>query len=64
MTVDLLLIFFLQAEDNLGWDNALVRKLEVEVGIQRERCCIFEQMGRDIFAIHGVLHVAAILVDS
>ena len=64
MTVDLLLVLFLQTKDDLGGDDALVGKLEVQIRIQRERGRVFEQMGSDILAIHRVLHVSPILIDS
>lgn len=64
MTINFLLILFLQAEHNLGWDNAFIRKLEVKVGIQRKRSRVLKQMSSDIFAIYGILHMSAILINS
>lgn len=64
MTVNLLLIFLLHAEYDLGWDDAFIRILEVQIWVQAKRRGVFEQMGGDFFVINEVLHVRPRLIHS
>lgn len=64
MTVNFLLIFLLHAEDDLGWDDAFIRILEVQIWVQAKRSGVFEQMGGDFFVVNKVLHVRPRLIHS
>lgn len=62
MTVDLLLILLFETKDYLSWHDALVRILEVQVGIDGERGRIFKQVCRDLFSVNTPLHVVSRLI--
>jgi hypothetical protein len=64
MTVDLLLILLLHTEDDLRGHDALVRIFEVQVGVEREGCCILEQVCSDWFMVDNISHVTAGLVNA
>jgi hypothetical protein len=64
MTINLLLVFLLQAEDDLTGHNTLVRVLEMQVRVDRERSGVLEKMSRDFLVINHVLHMVSGLIDA
>lgn len=62
MAIYFLLIFFFHAEYYLSRDYALVRVLEMKIGIQSKGCCVFEEMCCDRNAIDHVFHMISCLV--
>ena len=64
MTVDLFLILLLHTEDDLRGHDPLVRIFEVQVRVEREGCCILEQMRSDWFMVDNISHVTTGLVDA
>ena len=64
MAVNLPLILFFETKYHLSRDNALVRKFEMEVGIQREGCRVFKEVSSHILAIDRIFHLSAILIQA
>lgn len=64
MAVDLLLVLFLHAKNNLRRYDAFVRILELDVRIQCKGGRIFKQMGGYFFVVYGVFHVVSGLVNT
>lgn len=62
MTVDFLLILLLHAKQDLGWDDAFVRVLELYVRVQGKARGILKQMGGDGFVVDHIFHVVSGLV--
>jgi hypothetical protein len=62
MTVDFLLILFLEAKQNLGGNNSCVRVFKMKIRIKRKSRGIFEKMCCDINFIDFAHHVVARLV--
>jgi hypothetical protein len=64
VTVDLLLILFLETEDYLGRYYTLVWILEVQIGINCKRGGILEQMCRNFLSVDTPLHMVSWLINA
>ena len=64
MTVDLLLVLLLYAEDDLCRHNSLIRVHEMEVWVETEGRSVLEKVSGDRSIVHCVLHEVTVLVHS
>lgn len=63
MGIEFLLVFFLEAENNLARHDALLGALEFEIGIQRDLGGVFVHVGRHLARVDQILG-DAVLIDA